>query len=199
MEIKEVKAIIEAVLFAAGDPVPLEKLSDITECDKNTLRSVIQNMMYEWDREVRGIQIREVEGSYFMCTRPLYYEYAGKLFESRQKQGLSQASMEVLAIVAYNQPVTRADIEKVRGVSCDYAISKLQERNLIFEAGRMDAPGKPILFETTEEFLKSFGFRSLDDLPDAQIMDIGNETNYADNETNSTDKEINEAKNETNE
>ena len=113
----------------------------------------------------RGILMREIDGSYQLCTRPEHFEYISRLVEPRQKQALSQAAFETLAIVAYNQPVTRARIEMIRGVNSDSSIATLIERNLIREAGRLDSPGRPMLYETTEEFLRSFGFKSVKDLP----------------------------------
>ncbi len=168
LEIQKIEAIIEAMLFASGDPVTLETLSEVTEVDRKTLSLLISRMMDRYTDENRGIQVREIDGSYQLCSKPEYFDYVKKLFEPRQKQGLSQAALEVLAIAAYNQPVTRVEIEKIRGVSSDSAINSLVERNLLIEAGRMDAPGKPILYETSEEFLRAFGYKSLADLPQSE-------------------------------
>lgn len=165
MDIKEIEAVIEGLLFAAGDPLPLEKLAEILELDKKTARLILNNMAISLQNSKRGIMLRELEGSYQLCSRPEYDEYIRKLVEPRQKQALSQAAFETLSIVAYNQPVTRARIEMIRGVNSDSAISRLVERNLIKEAGRLDSPGKPMVYETTEEFLRSFGFKSTNDLP----------------------------------
>lgn len=171
MEIKEIESIIEGVLFAAGDPVPVEKLSEILGLDKKTTRLVLDNMAASMQNSRRGLVIREIDGSFQLCTRPEHFEYIRKLAEPRQKQALSQAAYETLAIIAYNQPVTRARIEMIRGVNSDSAITRLIERNLVREAGRLDTPGRPVLYETTEEFLRSFGFKSLRDLP---IIEIDN-------------------------
>lgn len=165
MDIKEIEAVVEGMLFAAGDPVPLEKLAEILEQDKKTMRLILNNMAASIQNSRRGILLRELDGCYQLCSRPEHYEYIRKLVEPRQKQALSQAAFETLSIVAYNQPVTRARIEAIRGVNSDSAITRLIERNLIKEAGRLDAPGKPVLYETTEEFLRSFGFKSVKDLP----------------------------------
>lgn len=116
--------------------------------------------------------MREIDGSYQLCTRFEHYDYIRRLFEPRQKQALSQAAFETLAIIAYNQPITRNKIEQVRGVNSDSAVTRLVERNLVREAGRLDSPGKPVLYETTEEFLRSFGFKSTADLPILEMSDI---------------------------
>lgn len=165
MDIKEMEAVIEGLLFAAGDPLPLEKLAEILELDRKTARLILNNMAVSIQNSKRGIMLRELDGSYQLCTRPEHAAYIQKLVEPRQKQALSQAAFETLSIVAYNQPVTRARIEMIRGVNSDSAISRLVERNLIKEAGRLDSPGKPMIYETTEEFLRSFGFKSTNDLP----------------------------------
>ena len=166
MEIREIQAIIEAVLFAAGDAVELEKLADIVDVDKRSLREILKKMMDEYNFERRGIHIIRLEDSYQMCTRGEYHDYVSMLAEPRRKQSLSNAAIEVLAIVAYKQPVTRATIEHIRGVNCDYVVNRLIERNLIEEIGRLDAPGRPILFGTTQEFLRCFGISSVSELPE---------------------------------
>lgn len=180
MDIKEIEAIIEGVLFAAGDPVSLEKMSEILGLDKKATRLILDNMASSMQNSRRGLMIREIDGCFQLCTRPEHYEYIRKLVEPRQKQALSQAAYETLAIIAYNQPVTRARIEMIRGVNSDSAISRLIERNLVKEAGRLDTPGRPLLYETTEEFLRSFGFKSLRDLPIIEFENLSPEKiNYA--------------------
>ncbi|MBZ4646826.1 MAG: segregation and condensation protein [Petroclostridium sp.] len=171
MDIKEIESIIEGILFASGDAVHIEKLSDILQIDKNTLRSIMNRMMDYYSYERRGIQIIEIDNCYQLCTRPEYYEYIRKLVEPKHKQGLSNAALETLAIIAYNQPVTRSDIEQIRGVNCDSALNRLLDRGLIEEKGRLDAPGKPILYRTTREFLRCFGLRSLEELPQMHGLD----------------------------
>jgi len=172
MEIRDYEAIIEGLLFAAGDVLTLDKISEIIDIDKKTARIILNNMIINYQNSRRGIMIRELNNGYQMCTRFEHYEYIKKLFEPRQKQGLSQAAFETLAIIAYNQPITKAKVEQVRGVNSDSAFTRLTERNLIKEAGRMDAPGKPILYETTEEFLRCFGFRSVNDLPRLEMNEV---------------------------
>ncbi len=166
MELKQAEAIIEGVLFAAGDAVDVEKLSDILDIDIKSTRAILTALSDKYDREMRGIQIIRLEDSYQMCTRRDYQEYISKLVEPRRSQSLSNAAMEVLAIVAYKQPVTRAVIEQIRGVSCDTLVNKLLEKNFIEEVGRLDTPGRPMLFGTTEEFLRCFGIESLAELPE---------------------------------
>lgn len=166
MEIREIQSILEAVLFAAGDAVELEKLADIVDVDKKSLREILKKMMDSYNFERRGVHIIQMEDSYQMCTRGEYHDYVAMLAEPRRKQSLSNAAIEVLAIVAYKQPVTRSTIEHIRGVNCDYVVNRLMERNLIEEKGRLDAPGRPILFGTTQEFLRCFGVATLQDLPE---------------------------------
>ncbi len=165
MEIRDIESLVESLLFANGDVLSLEKMCEIIEIDKKTLRNIISNLMIKFSTSSRGIMIREIDEGYQFCTKPEHHEYIMKLFQPRQKQGLSQAAFETLAIIAYNQPVTRAKIEQIRGVNSDSSILRLIERNLIKEAGRLETPGKPIIYKTTEEFLRSFGFSSIKDLP----------------------------------
>ncbi|HHW49284.1 MAG TPA: SMC-Scp complex subunit ScpB [Clostridiaceae bacterium] len=172
MELQEIESALESLLFAAGDRVPLDKLSEILEIDKKTLKLILQNMMDKFRNSNRGIIIREIDNGYQLCTNPENYDYVKKLFEPRHKQGLSQAAYEVLAIIAYMGPVTRAKIEQIRGVNSDSALARLLERNLIKETGRLDAPGKPVLYDTTEDFLRSFGFKSKNELPSLEGNEI---------------------------
>lgn len=165
MEFSEIEAVIEGLLFAAGDRLSLEKISEVLQIDKKTVKKIINKMMDEYRSTNRGIFIREIDNGYQLCTKFEVYDYIARLIEPRQKQGLSQAAYETLAIVAYNGPVTRAKIEKIRGVNSGSAIERLIERNLIREVGRLDAPGRPVLYDITEEFLRTFGFRSKADLP----------------------------------
>ena len=152
MEIREIQAIIEAVLFASGDPLELERIADIVDVDKKSLREILKNMMDDYNYQRRGIHMIRMEDSYQLCTRGEYFDYVSRLAEPPKKQSLSNAAFEVLAIVAYNQPVTRSTIEHIRGVNCDYVVNRLIERNFIEEKGRLDAPGRPILFGTTQHF-----------------------------------------------
>lgn len=172
MEISTIENIIESLIFSYGDAVPLEKICEILELDRKTARNIIKNMINNYNSTNKGIIIREINDKYQMCSNPKYFEYTSKLYQIRQKQALSQAAYEVLAIIAYNQPITKARVEQIRGVNSDSAITRLIERNLIKEAGKLDTPGRPRLYETTDEFLKCFGFKSLRDLPILDIEDL---------------------------
>jgi segregation and condensation protein B len=171
-DIKDAETIVEAVLFASGDPVSLDKLAEIIEHDKKTTRGIMTNLIYKYQNSTRGIMIREIDNGYQFCTKPELDEYIIKLGSIRRKQGLTPAAYETLSIIAYNQPVTRAYVEQIRGVNSDGVLLKLVERNLIREAGRDDAPGKPKLYETTEEFLRVFGFSSIKDLPAIEMNEV---------------------------
>ncbi len=165
MKLKEAEAIIEGILFAAGDPVEIDRIADILDIDLKSTRAVMTALIDKYDEEMRGLRIIRLEDSYQMCTRGEYNEYISKLAEPRRAQTLSNAAMEVLSIVAYKQPITRSVIEQIRGVSCDHLVNRLLERNLIQEVGRLDTPGRPMLFGTSEEFLRCFGIASVTDLP----------------------------------
>ena len=171
-DLREIENILEAVLFAAGDSVPLEKLSVIIEQDKKTTASILSNLEMKYKGSQRGIMLRQLGSSYQLCTKPQYEDYIVRLGAARKKQGLSQAAYEALAIIAYRQPVTRAQVEQIRGVNSDNVIVNLVEKNLIQETGRQDTIGKPKVYGTTEEFLRVFGFNSLADLPRLDMSDI---------------------------
>ena len=165
MEIKKLEAAIEAILFTMGNSVELAQIADAIQQDKETTRKILQNMMDRYQQEDRGIQIIELEQSYQMCSKKEYYECLIRLAMHPKKPALTDVMLETLSIIAYKQPVTKAEIEKIRGVSSDHAVSKLVEYSLVTELGRLDAPGRPMLFGTTEEFLRSFGVSSIDELP----------------------------------
>ncbi len=165
MKLSELEAAIEAILFTMGEAVELERLAAATEQDEDTCRRVIRNMMDKYDSEDRGIQIIELDGAFQMCTKASMYEALVKIAHVPKKHVLTDVLLEKLSIVAYKQPITKMEIEHIRGVKSDHPVNKLLEYNLICEAGRLDAPGRPILFATTEEFLRNFGIESLEDLP----------------------------------
>lgn len=165
MKEKNEKAAIEAILFAMGDAVSLEKLAQAVELDCLAAKELVQELMAEYENENRGIQIIELDGAYQMCTKSQMYEYLIKAAKQPKKPVLTDILLETLAIIAYKQPVTRAEVEKIRGVSCGHVINKLVEYHLVKELGRLNAPGRPLLFGTTEEFLRSFGVSSLEELP----------------------------------
>ena len=159
MEIEKYQAAIEAILFTMGESVEIEKIAAAIGHDEETTRKLIHNMMD------RGIRIIELEDSYQFCTKKEMYEYLIRVAKQPRRYVLTDVLLETLSIVAYRQPVTKLEIEKIRGVKSDHAVNKLVEYGLIEEAGRLDAPGRPILFGTTEEFLRRFSLPSLEELP----------------------------------
>ena len=165
MTIEQTEAVIEAVLFTMGDSVSAEHISVAIEHDVDTTIKLIHNMMDKYEAEDRGIRIIELDGKFQLCTKQEYYDNLIKVCSQPRKYSLTDAALETLSIVAYKQPVTKSEIEKIRGVNSDHSVSKLVELNLIKEVGRLDAPGRPMLFGTTEDFLRSFGVSSIEDLP----------------------------------
>ena len=166
MEIEKIKATIEAILFATGRQVNIKELMISLEMPKEDLENIIVSMQEEYKRENRGIEIIKVEDSYQLCTKKELYEYLYPILDKRSKPNLSNAALETLAIIAYNPKITRAEIESIRGVSADACIYKLLEYGLIQETGKSDLPGKPMTYGTSNEFLKMFGYISLNDLPE---------------------------------
>lgn len=165
VELQRVEAAIEAILFTMGNSVELSRIAAAVGHDEETVKKIIHNMMDRYHEEDRGIQIIELEDAFQMCTKKEMYEYLIRVASVPKKQQLTDVLLETLSIIAYKQPVTKMDIEKIREVKCDHAVNKLVEYSLVCEAGRLDAPGKPILFATTEEFLRCFGVSSLEELP----------------------------------
>lgn len=165
MELKLIEAQIEAILFTMGEAVELDRIAGAIDHDEETTRKLIHNMMDKYEQEDRGIQIIELDGAFQLCTKPDMYETIIKITHIPKKHVLTDVLLETLSIIAYKQPITKLQIEAIRGVKSDHSVNKLVEYNLICELGRMDVPGRPILFGTTEEFLRSFGLQSLDALP----------------------------------
>ena len=165
MSIEKMYAVIEAVLFTMGESVETAKLAAAIEQDVSTTVKLIHNLMDRYEAEDRGIKIIELGDSFQLCTKPETYEYLIKVAAQPKKQVLTDVLLETLSIIAYKQPITKQEIECIRGVSCDHAVNKLVEYGLVDEVGRLDAPGRPILFGTTESFLRSFGVRNVDELP----------------------------------
>ncbi len=165
MKIADLEAIIEAILFTMGEAVELERIAAATDQDEDTCRRVIRNMMDRYEGAESGVQIIELDGAFQMCTKASVYEYLVKIAHVPKKHVLTDVLLETLSIIAYKQPITKIEIEHIRGVKSDHAVNKLVEYNLVCEVGRLDAPGRPILFATTEEFLRHFGIESLEDLP----------------------------------
>lgn len=166
MELNELQSALESVLFASGEPVPVERLCLGLEVDRPTLDAVAQELMDKYKYERRGIRIVRMDTSYQMCSAPEYAPHVRKTLESRKPPKLSQPALEVLAVIAYYQPVTRAYVDQVRGVDSSYTVSLLLERDLIEEAGRLAVPGRPTLFRTTKNFLRTFELNSLAELPE---------------------------------
>lgn len=162
---KQYEAIIEAILFTMGDAIEIEKIAQAIQLNVAQTKKILEDMAKRYEKEDRGIQLIELENSYQLSTKKEMYEYLIRIAKQPKKHVLSDVLLETLSIIAYRQPVTRAEIEKIRGVSCEHAVNKLLEYELVKEIGRLDAPGKPILFGTTEEFLRSFGVQSLEELP----------------------------------
>ncbi len=164
LRLEKVKAAVEAVLFTRAEPIPLEELVEILDVGLLDLKPIMQELILQYNQDRRGIQIVEADGAYLMCTHP---EQAALLAGMRPtvRKRLSTAALETLAVIAYQQPVTRAEIEAIRGVKVDRIIAMLLERGLIKEAGHKAVPGKPLLYQTSPEFLKLFGLISLQDLP----------------------------------
>lgn len=172
MERKKQEAVIEAVLFTMGESVELDKLAELIEESKEDTKNILYEMKKKLQKSNRGIDIIELGDSFQMCTKTEMYEYLIRMVKTPKKYVLTDSVLETLSIIAYKQPVTRADIEKIRGVSCDRAINRLMEFGLVTELGRMDAPGRPLLFGTTEEFLRRFGIHSLEALPEMNPMQV---------------------------
>ena len=166
MELKELESAIEGILFAAGDPMSVERLCLTLGQDRETVESVCQRLADNYSYERRGIRLVRLENSWQMCSAPEQADYVRKALESRKPARLSQPALEVLAIIAYFQPVTRAYIEQVRGVDSSYTVGLLLERGLVQEAGRLAVPGRPMQIRTTKHFLRAFGLASLEELPD---------------------------------
>ncbi len=161
-------SIIESILFAAGESVSRKELADILEMTEEEIIKAVDKLSDFYRENERGLKIICLEDEYQLCTVEQNYRYVQALAEPRKKQTLSPAALETLSIVAYHQPVTRGSIEYIRGVNSDGPVNRLIERGLIEEGGRLDAPGRPILYVTTQEFLRSFGLSSLSELPDIQ-------------------------------
>mgnify|MGYP001104365957 FL=1 len=172
MERAKAKAVLEAILFTMGDSVPIESLAMVIEEDKKTTKMILEEMSQDYSQQDRGIGLTMFDNAVQMCTKGELYEYLIKIAKAPKKFVLTDTLLETLSIIAYKQPVTRLEIERIRGVSCDHAVNKLVEYDLITEVGRLDAPGRPLLFGTTEQFLRSFGVQSIEDLPELNAVQI---------------------------
>lgn len=166
MEIKKAKSIIESILFSVGRPVEINELVMSLELPREDIINIVENMKNEFNEQDRGIEIIKVNEAYQFTTKRDNYDYIYSIVDKRSKPNLSQAALETLAIIAYNPLITRAEIESIRGVNSDGTIYRLLEHNIIEDAGKSNAPGRPTTYRTTNEFLKLFGFTSLEELPE---------------------------------
>lgn len=202
MNIEELEAITEGLLFASGESVSVKRLCEVTETDEKTMTELLRLMETKYENDSsRGIRIIKLEDSYQLCTKREYYDYVKTLRDKKRRASLSNAGLEVLSVIAYNQPVTRSALEFIRGVNSDGALNNLIAAGLVEEVGRLDAPGKPMLFGTTEEFLRCFNLTSLADLPDVEaeynfaglndeLANEGHKTEEKDENTDVSDFEI---------
>lgn len=169
---EEGAAIVEAILFTMGDSVEISALAKAIETDVKQVKGIIEYLKEKYEKSDSGIGIVELEKAVQLCTRKEMYEYLVKIAKAPKKAVLTDSLMETLSIIAYKQPITRLEVEKIRGVNSDHAVNRLVEFGLVQELGRLDAPGRPLLFGTTEEFLRSFGVRSLEDLPSIGAIQV---------------------------
>ena len=165
MDLREKKAVIEGLLFTWGEPLSIREIEKIIDTPQKEVKKLIEEMREEFDSSRRGLQIIKVENSYQLGTREEHFDYIKKLSVPKKAESLSSAAMETLSIIAYKQPVTKLEIEDIRGVKCDKALQTLLDKDMIREAGRLEKTGKPIIYATTKDFLKAFGFETLKDLP----------------------------------
>ena len=161
----QLESTLEAVLFAAGDAVSIDRLCEVLELPRETVLEAARELSSRYDFEQRGLMLRRIADKLQLCSRPMYAEAVRRVTETRKNASLSPAALEVLTIIAYRQPVTRAFIDQLRGVDSGGTLSSLAEKQMIEEAGRLEVPGRPILYRTTERFLQAFALESLDDLP----------------------------------
>lgn len=173
-QINNIGAAIEAILYAAGYPIKYEKLSEVLGLSKKDIKSIVEHMASEYNKEdsKRGIMLLTFDDSCQFCTKEVFAPYIREALEIRRGGNLSASSMEVLTVVAYNQPVTRSYIDTIRGVDSNYAVNSLIDKELIVAVGRLDAPGRPMLYGTTEKFLRVFGLSSLSELPNTELTTL---------------------------
>ncbi len=177
-ETNNIKAAVEAILFTMGEAVPAERMKEALSLTEEEWEKTIKSLQEDYEREDRGIRLISLEGAWQLCTKKEYYQTLVQIAHVPKKQVLTDVLLETLAIIAYRQPVTKQEIEKIRGVKSDHAVNKLIEYGLVCEAGRLDAPGRPLMLATTEEFLRRFGVEELDGLPELppeKLADFRNE------------------------
>ncbi len=175
MENVNIECAIEGILFAAGEPVKSSKLAAVLESTVEEIDMAAKRLQESYDTNMRGLKIIEIDEGYQLCSRPEYYAYIQDVLGEQRRQALSNAAMEALAIIAYKQPVTKGQVEFIRGVNSDGAVNRLVERGLVEECGRLDAPGRPILFRTTQNFLRCFGLKTPGELPAIDFSKISTE------------------------
>ncbi len=165
MDDKEIKSIIESLLFTWGDPLDIKDIASILEISVPESSRIMKDLMDDMDFNMRGLRIIKINNNYQICTRPEHFQWVKKLNSGSANKNLSNAALETLSIVAYRQPIIKADIEAIRGVRCDRVLETLIDRKLVNEQGRLDRTGRPILYGTTDDFLRSFGLESIENLP----------------------------------
>ena len=181
----DIKSAIESMLFVSGEPLPLRELSNNLELKEKNVEEILNEMANEYENKSRGIRLISINGAYQLVTKSENSDFVQKLLKKNKKHSLSQASIESLAIIAYKQPITRIDIDEIRGVKSESAIARLIERGLIKDIGRLEVPGRPILYGTTDEFLRQFGLQTIKELPSLDL--------YSDEETQSSIDLLNKA------
>lgn len=175
MNNEKIPYAIEGILFAAGEPVKTAKLAAVLEIETEAVEEAIKLLKYDYDTNQRGFMIIDIDEGYQICSRPEYYNYIQVILGEQRRQALSNAAMEALAIIAYKQPITRGQVEYIRGVNSDGAINRLAEKGLVEECGRLDAPGRPMLYKTTQNFLRCFGLSTPKDLPELDLSKLSPE------------------------
>lgn len=178
MDSDELTGIIEGILFGAGEAIGLNDLCRCLDKSPLEIRFVMEILKQDYQTKARGIRLIQIKDTYQLSTKPDYYHYIREVLKHKQSTGLSRAALETLAIVAYRQPVTRLTIDELRGVSSSSAIQRLLDRGLISDAGRLEAPGRPILYKTTPEFLKSVGFINLEEMPEYEVFSQGKQEQF---------------------
>lgn len=172
MDKQRAEAVLEAVLFTMGESVEISRLADVIEENVKNTKDILKGMQERYKQENRGIELVQFDDAVQLCTKADMYEYLIRIAKAPRKMTLTDTVLETLSIIAYKQPITRVEVERIRGVSCDHAINKLLEYDLITELGRLDAPGRPLLFGTTEQFLRCFGVGSLEELPELTPVQV---------------------------
>lgn len=172
MNKNEMCGAVEAILFAAGSPIETAQIAACLNCKPTEIHEIVSGLMTEYEADGRGVKIVRLNDNYQMCSNNIYGEYVRQALDHRRNTPLSNAALEILSIVAYNQPVTKSYIEQIRGVDCFYGVNSLMEKGLLEEKGRLDAPGKPILYGTTDEFLRVFGIKEISELPTLPKLEL---------------------------